>query len=161
MVFWLKSITRRCCSVKSRHRHSLFKYRIFSCLPTRMKFYCNIILIITVNLAKICIPLNSYYSAIPELDNKIGTSHLLQETSASSSSVCGAMCRNNCNCFGYNPLQKRCRIHVFCIDMITTATGWQYYRAGKKWTLSLFVFVSSFYLLNKREEDTVLNVQIH
>ncbi|XP_078316224.1 ryncolin-4-like [Crassostrea virginica] len=97
-----------------------------------MKFHCNIILIIIVNLAKICISLNSYYSAIPELDNKIGTSHLLHETSASSSSVCGAMCMNNCTCFGYNPLQKHCRIHVFCeyIDMITTATGWQYYRAA-------------------------------
>ncbi|XP_078315155.1 ryncolin-4-like [Crassostrea virginica] len=97
-----------------------------------MKFPSYIFLFITVDLVKNCIPLNSYFSAIPELDNKIGTAHLLHETSASSSSVCGAMCRNNCNCFGYNRLQKQCRLHVFCeyIDMITTATGWQYYRAA-------------------------------
>ena len=109
-----------------------------------MKFPSNIFLIITVDLVKNCIPLNSYFSAIPELDNKIGTTHLLQETSASSSSVCGAMCMNNCNCFGYNPLQKRCRLHVMCNteDMPTSETGWQYYTAGNL-SLSLSFFLTN------------------
>ena len=104
-----------------------------------MEFPCNVILVIVTSLVKICTPRNTYYSAIPELDNKIGTSHLLQETSASSSSIfCGAMCMNNCNCFGYNPIQKRCRLHVMCNseDMLTSETGWQYYTAGN---LSLFL----------------------
>ncbi|XP_052702060.1 ficolin-2-like [Crassostrea angulata] len=86
---------------------------------------------LTVQLTASC---DSYYSAIPEVENKIGTSYLVQKAKASSLSFCGSLCINNCNCFGYNRLQKQCRLHVICDvgNMSDTGAGWRYYRVSRK-----------------------------
>lgn len=98
-------------------------------------FFENLIIfqikMLTVQLTASC---DSYYSAIPEVENKIGTSYLVQEAKASSLSFCGSLCINNCNCFGYNRLQKQCRLHVICDvgNMSDTGAGWRYYRVSRK-----------------------------
>lgn len=77
---------------------------------------------------------DSYYSAIPEIENKVGATYLLQETKASSLPFCGSLCINSCNCFGYNRLQKQCRLHVICDvgNMSVTDAGWRYYRVSRE-----------------------------
>lgn len=78
---------------------------------------------------KLVISQTRVYSIYPIFDQKMLTGHLLAEVDADSLSVCSAMCRNDCSCFGFNPQIKSCRLHKFCdlANMSPAESAWRYY----------------------------------
>ncbi|XP_056007182.1 angiopoietin-1-like [Ostrea edulis] len=73
------------------------------------------------------------YSTISEIENKIGTKHLLNTIHAQSLLVCASECSNDCSCFGYHRETKECRLHVICDknQIVTEEMGWRYYRVSQ------------------------------
>jgi hypothetical protein len=73
------------------------------------------------------------YSGNTEIDNKIGTKHLLNTFHAESLSVCAAGCLSDCSCYGYHRGMKQCRLHVICdvVHLVTEELGWRYYSVSQ------------------------------
>jgi hypothetical protein len=69
------------------------------------------------------------YSAIPVIENKVGTKHLLNTFHAASLLICATQCWNGCSCFGYHRKMKQCRLHAICDinQTVTEELGWRYY----------------------------------
>lgn len=128
-----------------KHRNFIAVFNFFpKAKPTDMTSFFKFLTIIFYTFVlklKFCLSCETFYSVIPEIDNKVGTTHLLQETKASSLSLCGSLCINSCNCFGYNRQKEQCRLHVICDvgNMSVTDAGWRYYRVSREGMENIFI----------------------
>ncbi|XP_048738822.2 fibrinogen-like protein A [Ostrea edulis] len=67
------------------------------------------------------------YTMEVSLDNKMSNVSLMAIHHSEYFTKCSAMCGQLCACFGFNPQQKKCRIHQSCdpADMTINEKGWR------------------------------------
>jgi hypothetical protein len=92
--------------------------------------------------------ISTFYKAELHLDNKFLQNDFLSDNPARSVAACSAMCfesRHRCGCFGFQPREKKCRLHESCTTMQSAeyAGDWLYYCPD---SMYLHVFHRVFFL---------------
>jgi hypothetical protein len=87
---------------------------------------CLLLVICTLTDAE---SISWYYSTEPSLDNKVSNVSLMAEHHSKSLPNCAVKCGEDCACFGFNPLRRKCRIHESCdpSNMTTNEPEWSYF----------------------------------
>ncbi|XP_056001218.1 ficolin-1-like [Ostrea edulis] len=89
-------------------------------------FTCCFLYTILCTLSKADVRTQRYTMEV-SLDNKMSNVSLMAMHHSESLTECSAMCGQLCACFGFNPQQKKCRIHQSCdpADMTINEKGWR------------------------------------